>query len=720
MYMQPVTGCVLSERIVKLREKACAAPHGYYYPQIMYRGVRAGNFVILGKIWKHFYSHCSFQLTEDTVIPGIDLQKDIPHWADAIAEIKAMPSYDWNNFTVPSPWCGVPGLYLSGGNHSVPGYEQIIHEGFPARLQRIKKRLAGEQDPIKRDFLQYLQMRCEAILIYFERMADYLALQSAGNNNDARKKELLNLSEAYYNIARGPAATFREAMLIHHSVYQEIQDSPGCIDRYLEVFLQNDLRSGELTVDEAFEYICAAYIRFFEVAGPDPRSGSCHFALGGRNADGTFTCSLCTELCMAAQASLKMMRPQIALRWAKGMPENFLLRGMELLNESQGNTDFSNDEVYIPALVRNGISYKDACTYSPSGCNEIMIPGQSQMGALQGHFNLPLLLNVLFGQLELPGIEVMPLESLDSFTAFRGAFRKLQQSFLQFLHQLVDKTDQYRADNGYMVHLSLYTDDCIERALPVHCGGARYTGCNYDVNGFVNLADSMYVIKHLVYDEKRFSLVEFAEFLKTNWQGSQALLKEIKNTIPHFGNDCQEVDLLAAELFRELVEDFDSEAPLRGGHYNLGTLGGYENAHITLAKYTLATPDGRCNGEAFASGLSPWASMDKNGPTSVLNSVCRIPFERICTSTIVNAMLPGSLLKTPEGREKAAVLLETYFKNGGIQLQITVADKKLLEEAEKDPEKYPDLLVRVSGYSARFSALDPEVRSEIVRRSVSG
>ena len=718
--MRSVTGRPLSERILKLREIALATPEPNRYFLLLRKRVCPGQFMIQGKLWFHFYSYCNFLFTENTVIPGIDLDPEkIPDWEEAAQELISITEPSEWGITIESPWDELPGLLFHGGNHAAPGYDQIIHEGFPARLERIKKRLEGEQDPEKLDFLQYLQIRCEAILIYFNRISGFLTGKAKMEKDGDRKKEILKLAEAYHNIARGPAKTFREAMLLHHSVYQELPDSPGCMDRYLEPFLQNDLRNGEITEEKAFEYICAAYIRFYEILGAtDQRAGSCHFAIGGSYADGSSACGLCTELCMAAQASLKIMRPQIALRWAKGLPEDYLLRGIELLKESQGNTDFSNDEVFIPALVRAGIRQDAASTYTPSGCNEVMIPGESQMGALQGHFNLPLLLNILLGQITRPGISVPALESLHTFADFRKAFRTLQQDFFRSLHKFVDKFDRFRAETGFMVHLSLYTDDCIERALPIHNGGARYTGCNYDVNGFVNLADSMYIIKRLVYDEKRISLTEFAEILKADWQGAEPLLKEIRTKITHFGNDCDDVDSLAAELFGELVEDFDSEPPPRGGHYNLGTLGGYENAHVKMAEHTYATPDGRRNGEAFASGLSPWSSMDRNGLTAMLNSICRIPFDRICTSTIVNLMLPMSMLDTEDGRKKAAILLETYFRNGGIQAQMTVADKELLLAAEKEPEKYPDLVVRVSGYSAKFIALEPGVRAEIVRRTL--
>ena len=719
--MNPITEKTLSERVLLLRQKAYASPEEYCYPKILQKRLPRGKFTPLGKVWKYFYTHCSLKFSEYDIIPGVDLKTPIPGWEDAIRELNEIPDTIKTLPDIPSPWKELPGLFRLGGNHAVPGYEQIIHEGFPARLKRINQKLSDEQDPGKRDFLQYLQLRCEGILIYFSRMAEYLSEKASSAGNEDRKPEILKLSEAFRNLSRGPARTFREAMMIHQTVYQEIPDSPGCLDRYLEHFVQQDLQAGELSVEDVFDYICAAYIKFFETLGPlHKMSGACHMALGGCRADHSSVCGLCTELCMTAQASLKMLRPQIALRWAATLPEDFLLRGVELLKESRGNTDFSNDEVFIPALGRAGIPEPDACTYSPSGCNEVMIPGQSQMGALQGHFNLPILLNLLFGQIQLPGLTIPALENLKTFQDFRKAYRKLQQDFFQYLHRITDQTDRLREETGYMLNLSLYTADCIDRALPIHSGGARYTGCNYDVNGFTNLADSMYVVKLLVYEQNRLTLAELSEILKADWQGAELLLAEIKSRIPHFGNDNDEVDSLAAELFREAAEDFDSEPPLRGGHYNMGTLGGYENAHVELAEKTFATPDGRRNGEPFASGLSPWASMDRNGPTALLNSICRIPFDRTCTSTIINLMLPSSMLDSEEGRKKAAVLLEAYFKKGGIQAQITVADKELLLAAEKEPEKYPDLIVRVSGYCAKFTALAPKVRAEIVRRTVSG
>ena len=719
--MQPITERPLSERVLRLRQKAYASPEGYSYPEILQKCVPQGKFILLGKAWKYFYTHCNLLFSEDDIFPGLDLKTPIPGWDDAVRELREIPETELSQPDLPSPWKDLPGLFILGGNHAVPGYDQIIREGFPCRLERIRQRLSGETDPVKRDFLQYLQLRCEGILIFYSRMSEFLSEKISAAENENRKQEILKLAKTFKNISEGPAKTFWDAMMIHQTVYQEIPDSPGCLDRYFEDFVQHDIQSGELSVQDVFDYICAAYIKFFETRGPlDKRSGTCHMSLGGRYADHSPACGLCTELCMAAQASLKMIRPQIALRWAADLPEDFLLRGVELLKESGGNTDFSNDEVFIPALGWAGIPESDACTYSPSGCNEVMIPGQSQMGALQGHFNLPILLNLLFGQISLPDLAVPDWGKLKTFEDFRMAFRQLQQSFFRYLHRITDQIDQWRGKTGFMLPLSLYTADCIERALPIHSGGARYAGCNYDVDGFTNLADSMYVIKLLVYEQKRLSLGEFAEILKANWKGAELLQAEIKSRIPHFGNDNEEVDSLAAELFREAVEDFDSEPPLRGGHYNMGTLGGYENAHIYLAEKTFATPDGRRNGEAFASGLSPWASMDRNGPTALLNSICKIPFDRTCTSTIINLMLPSSMLDSEDGRKKAAVLLEAYFKKGGIQAQITVADKELLLAAEKEPEKYPDLIVRVSGYCAKFVSLTPKVRAEIVRRTVSG
>lgn len=715
--MDPIIPRTLSPRILRLREAALHSPK-LRFPNIPFRGVR-GTLHLLGQAWKHFYQFVPITFSPDDLIPFIDISAPLPQWAEITAPLLQGEPENTAEPPLQSPWKDIPGLYIGGGNHTVPGYEQLLREGLPARRQRICRRLEAESDPDKIDFLQYLQYKCEGLIIFLQRNA--LALHQAAHAavNADRRQEVLALATACAEAASGPVQSFRAALMLHHTIYQETADSPGCLDRYFEPYVQADLQRGTITEDTAFDYICAEYIRFFQTCGPEHQlSGASHLSLGGRLADGSSAVGLCTFLCMQAQASLKMLRPQIALRWAACAPDDFLLRGIELLRESSGVTDFSNDEVFIPALVNAGIAEGDARTYSPSGCNEIMIPGLSQMGALQGHFNLPLILNILLGQKTVPGLTIPPLDSLATFDDLRRAFRTLQQDFFRFLHRFTERVDRARIRQFYLLHLSLYTDDCIDRARPIQDGGARYNGCNFDVNGIVNLADSLHVIRRLVYQQKRLTLSEFADILKHNWAGHDSLRAEIKTRITHFGNDDDEVDSLAAELFHEAAVDFDSEPPLRGGHYNMGTLGGYENAHVELAKLTAATPDGRLDGEPFASGLSPWASMDKNGPTALLKSIAKIPFDHSCTSMIVNTTLAASTLNTPDGRQLAAKLLETYFRNGGIQLQITVADRELLLAAEREPENYQNLLVRVSGYSARFLALKPEVRAEIIRRTV--
>ena len=715
--MNPIVPRLLSTRLLRLRASALETANGNMPPGLLNKQVSPGKYHLLGRAWKYYYSHSAIDFTADDLIPAISRELP-PGWMEFNAELireehAAHPARE------KSPWDALEGLLMQGGNHSVPGYDQIIREGFPGRLDRIRKRLAGEADPIKRDFLSSMAQMSEGFIIFFRRCAETVCQAAELPANADRAPELRKLAEACIGAANGPARNFREALMIHFAVYHAIPDSPGCLDRYLERFYQQDLGGGELDEQTAFDYICAEFIQFFRTWGSGHQwSGATHMALGGRLSDGTCAVGNCTELCMAASASLKMIRPQIALRWSSNAPDDFLLRGMELLRENNGSVDFSNDEIFLPALANAGIAPADAPGYSPSGCNEVMIPGMSQMGALQGHFNLPVLLNILFGQKSLSGLRVPELESLTTFAQFRAAFRELQGSLMRHIHRVTDFVDQARAESGYLLSLSLFTEDCIDRGLPVQSGGARYTGSNYDANGIVNLADSMYVIRKLVYDEKRLTLKQFAEILRNNWRDADALRNEVRFALPHFGNDDPSVDDLAGELFREAAEDFDSEPPMRGGHYNMGTLGGYENAHVVLARTTGATPDGRLDGDAFASGLSPMAGCDRSGPTAMLNSICKIPFDKTCTSTIVNQMLPLSMLESAEGRQKAAMLLEAYFRGGGIQLQITAEDRETLLAAEKNPEKFPNLMVRVSGYSARFMSLEPDVRAEIVRRTI--
>lgn len=718
----------LSPRLLRLREIALRVPSNPV-PSLLCVPVSPGNFHLRGKAWKDYLATMPIPFSADALMPGgirIPKYEDLkfrdrnPELAALEQEIRAESERKRKKTGSPrtDPWFE-GGYLMGGGNHTVPGYAEIIREGFPARIDRIKKRISVESDPVRLDFLAAMKTIAEGFLLYFRRCSETISLAAEKPENADRAAELRMLASAYAAVAERAPESFRETLAVYDAVFFFINDSPGCMDRYLYPAYRRDLERGEIVESSAFEYLCAEFIRFFEARGKEhPWSGVTHMALGGRNADGSSAVNAITELCLDAAETLSLIRPQIALRWFRNAPPGYLRRGMKLLRENHVSPDFSNDEIYIPSLVRAGIAPDDAANYSPSGCNEVMIPGKSQMGALQGHFNVLKLLNILFGQTPpLPGMKVRPLSELDTYEKFREEVRTLLKVLIRHIHRTAERIDRERAGTDHLLSVSLFTEDCIARGKSVAAKGARYNGCNYDANGIVNLADSLMAVRRLVYEEKRLTLEQFAEILKHNWKGAETLRKEIRGKLPHFGNGNPEADAMAAQVLHEIAAEFKSGVPWRGGAYNLGTLGGYENAHVTLAQKTGATPDGRFDCEAFASGLSPTAGFDREGPTSMLNSVLALPLGELCTSTIVNLTLSSSWLATDDGIQKAACLIETYLEHGGIQIQITVADKALLLEAEKNPEQFPDLMVRVSGYSARFFSLDPEVRAEIVRRT---
>lgn len=711
----------LSPRLLRLRETALRAPSNPV-PSLLGVPVSPGDFHLRGQAWKDYFSTMPILFSADALIPGgIPRYEDLK-FRDRNPELAALERAvrpgGWRKSLRADPW--VEGGYLmGGGNHTVPGYAEILREGFPARINRIERRIFGESDPLRLDFLAAMKAIAEGFLRYFRRCSETVSLAAEKPENADRAGELRTLASAYAAVAERAPESFRETLAVYDAVFFFINDSPGCMDRYLYPAYRRDLERGEIGESTAFEYLCAEFIRFFEAKGKaHPWSGTTHMALGGKNADGSSAVNAITGMCLDAAEALSLIRPQIALRWFRNAPPGYLLRGMKLLRENHVSPDFSNDEIFIPSLIRVGIAPDDAANYSTSGCNEVMIPGKSQMGALQGHFNVLKLLNILFGQTPpLPGMTVRPLSEFDTYEKFREEVRTLLKIQIRHIHRTAERTDRERAGTDHLLAVSLFTEDCIARAESVAAKGARYNGCNYDVNGIVNLADSMVAVRRLVYEQKRLTLEQFAEILKRNWKGAEALRKEVREKLPHFGNDNPEADSEAAKVLHGVIAEFQSRVPWRGGTYNLGTLGGYENAHVMLAQKTGATPDGRLDGEAFASGLSPTAGFDREGPTSMLNSVLALPLGEFCTSTIVNLTLSSSLLSTAEGIQKATQLIETYLKRGGIQIQITVADKAFLLKAEKNPELFPELMVRVSGYSARFLSLDPAVRAEIVRRT---
>jgi formate C-acetyltransferase len=310
------------------------------------------------------------------------------------------------------------------------------------------------------------------------------------------------------------------------------------------------------------------------------------------------------------------------------------------------------------------------------------------------------------------------LAALDSFEALQARLEESMDLVAEAAHLSSVGRDRAAAEQpGGYLQASLVVNDCIERCLGYTQGGARYNFCNWDVIGVANLADSLAVIRRLVYDERRMSLAEFTQLLASDWASEELLRRQVGSEYAHFGNEVGEVDELAVWSIATFDRLLKQHTPYRGGCYILGTTAGGENMHIEFGRITGATADGRRAGEPVADSVGAAQGRDRSGVTALLNSVAGLPHELLPTATTLNVKLDPQLLRSEAGIDAIAGLIQGHFAAGGQQLQFTFANRQMLLEAKARPDLYRNLMVRVAGYSAPFTSLWEDMQDEIIART---
>ena len=615
------------------------------------------------------------------------------------------------------------GLLNGAGNHTTMDYQTILTIGFEGLIEKIDERLTrlSDDDPEveeKQHFLQALKIIAAGYIDFCRRHAD-AALELAREEKDPERiRELETIAAHCRRVPARPPTSFREACQATWFCFFFLPDAPGRVDQYLYPFYQQDLDRGAVTPDEAGELLSCLWIRYFEFAGAQAAvSAHQHLTLGGVHADGSDASNELTYLCLDVTEELCLQRPQIGLRWNANTPPQLLERAVRALRNRSGNPDFCNDEQIVPALVHVGVAPEDARDFSLSGCHEVIVTGKAQMGSVEGFINMPKLLRLTLGlEPELgPGAD---LESIDTEEKLWNALEDAMELVAEGAHLASLARDRQAAEEpGGNLAASLVVGDCIENTRGYTQGGARYNFCNWDVIGVANLADSLVAMRRLVFQGNLLTLPELAATLGRNWACNETLRQQALNRFPHFGNDREEVDEIAARVIERFSAILKKRTPFRGGEYILGTTAGGENMHIECGRVTGATPDGRRDRESLADSLGAAQGRDREGVTALLNSVARLPHALLPTATTLNVKLDPKLIEEDAGVEKIAGLIRGHFQAGGQQCQFNMVDREMLLEAKQCPEKYGDLMVRVAGYSAPFTALWEDLQDEIIART---
>jgi pyruvate-formate lyase len=609
----------------------------------------------------------------------------------------------------------IPPFPGGDAGHFHPDYERLFQKGLRGLLAEVhRRRQAANGNAERKTFYEACGLALQALSDFIRRTGE--ACQGMALRDPPHAGSWQELGALCHRIATEPPETFHEAIqllfLTEIALWfgeEHGLTCPGRLDQLLRPFYEADLAAGRLTRREAFELICCLYIQMNRILMP---GSAVAVMVGGRDRQGRDATHELTYLALAARQATRLVYPTVGLAWHRGTPEELMDFAVRMLASGVGDPAFFNDEVIVQGLRDHGVSEGDSFNYMNSTCVEIKVVGASHIWVTAPYFNLPQGLLEVMEQVAR-GDAPEP----ESFEAFSGRVRENLAHTIRRAAEQLHQVWQERARTGGFPLASCFIADCLERGQDFDRGGARYHWVENSFVGLANLVDSLTAIKHLVYERRELSLAEFYRLLETDFEGHEGLRHRILNRLPKYGNNQEEADSMAREWAEFLMEATESHTV--GGHrYVPGFFCWIMHEH--LGRQTGATPDGRRAGWPLADGAGGAQGRERNGPTAAVLSTTRWSHRRALGGLVHNAKFSSAVLRTESGRKALRGVIETYLQRGGLEIQVNVVSKETLLEAQSHPELYPDLLVRVAGYSDYFVHLNRNMQEEVIARTEHG
>lgn len=693
------------------------------------------------KALRHVVEHCEITIEEDTVLLGGEnpfffnlllptLQADRHSREGRRAPDEA--SERLRNGQVYNAAC------FEG--HITPGLEFILGQGIEGIWRRVEEHLGAARasvdvDQERKAFYQAALHCCESVLIYAERYRKEAERLAAETQDGKRAEDLRQAVQVLSRVPRQPAETFHEALQSYWMVYVLVTlEMGGCcpggglglgrLDQFLYPYYRSDLEQGRLTREEALELMEVFLLAFRHedyYTPHQPYTPGSQASIGGVTPTGLDASNELTELIMEASLRIAMPAPYISLRLHRKAPERYWQAAAGYIIGGLG-FPVVNDEVLIPAMLRHGRSLGDARDYICSCCYENTIPGREAFHPNACYLNLPLVLELSLneGQSLLSGerlgCETANADDFDTFDALMRAFADQLHYVCDRMADLVNGADRsHMACRRYPL-MSLFIDDCLVRGKDVCAGGARYnlTGCI--VAGLPNVVNALGAIRKCVFREGLFSMGDLMAALRADFSGHEDIRRWLLDA-PKWGNGDERLDDLASTVSDALYAELSSRTNPRGGRWQLALYSFVANLHLGQAVGACA--DGRPAREPLTRNLNPSWGTDRHGPTAVLLSLSRIDFTKVPNGSSLDLRFDPAPLQSAAGRERFAGFLKAFVDLGVMEMQISMVDTETLLEAKKSPERFPHLMVKVAGYSARFIDLPAHEQGEIIRRSTS-
>lgn len=624
--------------------------------------------------------------------------------------------------------------------HICPNCIEWLNLG-PAGLKEQAREKLKTCSEGQRDFYESVILVMEGVQNFMVRYHDLIMSMAEKEQNEEKKKSMIQVAANCKELSKRPAETFHEAVQSIWFLFVVLQMesnassfSPGRLDRHLIQYYEKDVKEGRLDRQAALEIIECMWLKFNEIVYMRNSHGAKYFAgfpigfniaVGGQDEEGNDYSNDLSFLFLEAQRHLGLPQPNLSVRLHEGTRDELLHEAVRVVAKGSGMPQFFNDKAVIPSIMELGIEEKDAMDYAIVGCVELTTQGNNLGWSDSAMFNLNKALEVTLtgGVCLLTGERIAPdfgsLKSYETFGQLEQAFQKQIDYFMDKMILACEEVEKAHIDLLPSPFLSASIDDCMEKGMDVTAGGAKYNLSGIQMIQVANLADSLAAIKQLVYDEKRVSREEMLDALKKDFEGYEILRTMMLNKVPKYGNYVDWVDAMGtkwADYFKNRLRTFTN---YRGGPYHTGMY--TVSAHVPMGENVGATPDGRHAGEPLADGgMSPVYGRDIKGPTAVLKSVSKLDKTLTTNGGLLNMKFLPEFFHNETGVKKFGSFLRSFVDLEIPHIQFNVVRKEDLIAAKENPEQYRGLTVRVAGYTAYFTELADELQNEIIARTSYG
>ncbi|MEW8960526.1 trans-4-hydroxy-L-proline dehydratase [Paraclostridium dentum] len=682
----------------------------------------------------------SFKVSDD--VKKIHEDEIIPFWKNRQIRQKIVNSME-------QEWldCYENGVFTEFMEQRAPGHTvcggTIYKKGFLDLKKEIEVEISkldfvnDKEAYDKKAQLEGMAIACDALIIYGKRYSEYAKQLAEKETDEDKKKDLLTIAKNCEVVPANKPETFHQAVqmywFVHIGVTTELNIwdafSPGRFDQHLNPFYENDVENDTLDRAMAKEILECLWIKFNNQPAPPKvgvtlkESGTytdfANINTGGVTEDGKDGVNDVSYIILDVMDEMKLLQPSSNVQISKKTPSKFLKRACEISRKGWGQPAFYNTEAIIQELLEAGKTIEDARCGGTSGCVETGCYGKEAY-ILTGYLNLPKILEITLNN----GIDPMTNKKLGIETGDPNNFKSYEELFNAFKSQLNHFVEIKVKGNNvieriYSKHMpaplmSVIVDDCIKTAKDYNAGGARYNTKYIQGVGIGTITDSLTSIKYNVFDKKKFNMSELLEALNNNFNGYEAIYNMVVNKTPKYGNDDDYADDLMQDVFNSFYNEVTGRKSPMGAEYRINMLP--TTCHVYFGEVMGASANGRLSQKPLSEGISPEKGGDTNGPTAVIKSCSKMDHLKT-GGTLLNQRFAPAVVQGEEGLENMSNLVRAYFNMDGHHIQFNVFDKNVLLAAQKNPDEYKDLIVRVAGYSDHFNNLSRALQDEIIGRT---